>query len=143
MRTGQAEIIYLVLTIGIAFIIAAGIFAFSNTFQSNINEQLATAGLERTSTQLEAGFLEMKNIIDSTSEKNSTIKLLIPAEIGGQRYSISGDGTNTIELRTIGSPSIPKLLTIKFWNVTVRGFVGSEQGFIQLELKNATSVLLK
>ena len=56
---------------------------------------------------------------------------------------ISGFNNNVIELRTVGNPSIPKLLTIKFWNVSVSGFVDSQQGSIDLQLLNATSVLLK
>ena len=143
MKRAQSEIIYLVLTIGIAFLLAAGVFAFSRSMQENLSGQLAAAGLERTSTQIEAGFLKLKEIIDTTNEQNITMKLPLPTEIGEQRYAISADGTNTIELRTIGSPSIPKLLAIKFWDVTIRGSVDSTQGFIWLELQNSSSVLLK
>jgi len=143
MKRAQTEILYLILTIGIAFLLAAGVFAFSKTMQENLSGQLAMAGLERTSVQLEAGFLKLKEIVDNTNEKNATIKLPLSTEIGEQRYSISGDGTNVIELRTIGSPSIPKLLTIKFWNVSIKGYVSSAQGFVWLELQNSTSVLLK
>jgi len=143
MKRGQSEIIYLVIAIGIAFAIAAGIFAFSKSFQADLNEQLANAGLERTATQLESGFLELKEIVDTTTEQNVSIKLQIPNKIGEQQYMISGFNNNVIELRTVGNPSIPKLLTIKFWNVSVSGFVDSQQGSIDLQLLNATSVLLK
>jgi len=143
MKRAQSEIMYLILTIGIAFLIAAGVFAFSKTMQEDLSSQLSTAGLERTSAQIEAGFLQLKEISDSTEEQNITLKLPLPIEIGEQRYTISGSGTNTIDFRTIGSPSIPKQLTLDFWNVSVSGFVSSEQGFVDLELLNSTSVLLK
>lgn len=143
MKRAQSEIIYLILTIGIAFLLAAGVFAFSKSMRENLSGQLADAGLERTSAQIEAGFLKLKAIADSTDEQNITLKLSLPTEIGEQRYTISAAGANVVELRTIGSPSIPKLLAIKFWNVTIRGFVDSAQGFVQLELQNSSSVLLK
>jgi hypothetical protein len=143
MRRGQSEIIYLVISIGIAFIIAVGVFAFSKSFQADLNEQLANAGLERTAAQLESGFLKLKEISDTTNEQNASIKLQIPNKIGEQQYMISGFNNNVIELRTVGNPSILKLLTIKFWNVTINGFVDSQQGYVELELRNATSVLLK
>ncbi len=143
MRRGQSEIIYLVISIGIAFIIAVGVFAFSKSFQADLNEQLANAGLERTATQLEGGFLELKEIADTTNEQNASIKLQIPNKIGEQQYMISGFNNNVIELRTVGNPSVLKLLTIKFWSVTINGFVDSQQGYVQLELRNATSVLMK
>lgn len=143
MRRAQSEIIYLILTIGIAFLLAAGVFAFSRSMRENLSGQLADTGLDRVSAQLEGGFLKLKEIADTTNEQNISIKLQLPTEIGEQRYSISAAGTNKIELRTVGSPSIPKILTIKFWNVSVSGFVGSAQGFVELELRNSTSVLLK
>ena len=143
MKRAQSEIMYLVLTIGIAFMIAAGVFAFSRSMQEDLSSQLSAAGLERTSVQIEAGFLQLKEIVDNTEEQNITLKLPLPIEIGEQRYTISGFGINRIELRTIGSPSIPKQLTMDFWNVSVSGFVSSEQGFVELELLNSTSVLMK
>lgn len=143
MKRAQSEIMYLVLTIGIAFMIAAGVFAFSRSMQENLSSQLSATGLERTSVQIEAGFLQLKEIVGNTEEQNITLKLPLPIEIGEQRYTISSSGTNIIDLRTIGSPSIPKRLTLDFWNVSVSGFVSSEQGFIELELLNSTSVLMK
>lgn len=143
MKKGQSEIIYLVITIGIAFVIAVGVFAFSKSFQANLNEQLANAGLERTSTQLEAGFLKLKDLADNTNEQNISIRLPISEKIGEQQYMISGFSNNMIELRTVGNPSVLRFLTIKFWSVSVSGFVDSQQGFIELELLNATSVLLR
>jgi hypothetical protein len=143
MKKGQSEIMYLIITIGIAFVIAVGIFAFSRSFHSTLNEELAKAGLERTATQVEDGFLKLKEITDATDEQNLTIKLPIPNKIGEQQYTISGVNNNTIELRTVGNPSVLRLLEIKFWTVSISGFVDSQQGFIELNLLNATSVLLK
>ena len=143
MKRAQSEIIYLVITLSIAFLVVAGIFAFSKTFQTNMNEQLANVGLERTATQLEGGFLKLKEIVDTTNERNVSLKLQIPAKIGEQRYTIAGFSNNVIELRTVGNPSVFRLLNLKFWNVSVSGFVDSQQGSIDLQLLNATSVLLK
>jgi len=143
MKRAQSEIIYLVITLSIAFLVVAGIFAFSKTFQTNMNEQLANVGLERTATQLEVGFLKLKEIVDTTNERNVSLKLQIPAKIGEQRYTIAGFSNNVIELRTVGNPSVFRLLNLKFWNVSVSGFVDSQQGSIDLQLLNATSVLLK
>lgn len=143
MKRAQSEIIYLVLTISIAFLVVAGIFAFSKTFQTSMNEQLATVGLERTATQLEVGFLKLKDIVDTTNEQNANLTLQIPAKIGEQRYTIAGFSNNVIELRTAGDPSVFRLLNLKFWNVSVSGFVDSQQGFVKLELQNSTSVLMK
>ena len=143
MKKGQSEIIYLVIAIGIAFVIAVGVFSFSKSFQASLNEQIANAGLERTSAQLEAGFLKLKEIVDTTNEQDISIKLPISEKIGEQQYMISGIGNNTLELRTVGNPSVLKFLTIKSWSVSVFGFVDSQQGFVELELLNATSVRLK
>jgi hypothetical protein len=143
MKRAQSEIIYLVITLSIAFLVVAGIFAFSKTFQTNMNEQLANVGLERTATQLEVGFLKLKEIVDTTNEHNANLTLQIPAKIGEQRYTIAGFSNNVIELRTVGNPSVFRLLNLKFWNVSVSGFVDSQQGSIDLQLLNATSVLLK
>ena len=143
MKRAQSEVLYLVITIGIAFILAAGVFVFSKTFRADLNEQLAAAGLERTSAQLESGFLTLKGLMDNTGTINASLKLPLPNMIGEQRYAIEGSGTSTMELRTIGDPSISKFLTIKFWNVNIYGNADSSQGFVRLELQNSTSVLLK
>jgi hypothetical protein len=143
MKKAQVEIVYLALTIAIAFLLSVGTFVFSKSVRENFNSQLAFAGLERTSIQVEAGFLKLKDILDNTNATNVTLKLPLPNKIGEQHYTISTNGSNTIELRTIGNPSISKSLTIKFWNVTIRGFVESSQGFMILDLQNTSSVLLK
>ncbi len=143
MKRGQSEIIYLVLAIGIAFTIATGVFFFSQSFQKSMNSQLAEAGLDRTAAQMENGLLKLKDIVDNTNAGNATITMRIPEKIGEQSYVISGLGASKIELRTISELSVLKEYPIKFWDVSIFGSVESSQGFVVLELLNATSVRIK
>ena len=141
-RKGQVSILYLVITLAIAFVISAGVFLFAKSFQSSLGGDIADFGLDRVAQQLENGFLDLKLITDTTND--STINLTIPlsGEIGEQRYTIAADGSNVLELRTLGDPSVFRLLELKFWpDVEVFGLVDSSQGFVKLQLNLSTAII--
>lgn len=140
---GQANILYLLLTIAIAFILASGVILFSRTFKVDALEDTLPLSLESVAQQLEAGLLDIKYIVDTTNATSANITLKIPDRIGEQRYHIKGLGDD-IELRTDGDPSAFKILEINFWqSIDIRGAVESGQGSVTLILRNSTAILLQ
>jgi FlaG/FlaF family flagellin (archaellin) len=143
-QKGQVSIIYMVITIAIAFVVATGVFLFARSFRSNISEDIGEIALENVAQQLENTFLDLKHISDTTNTSTANLTINIPKEIGERQYTISASNSTDLEIRIIGDPSTFRLLEIEFWeNLTVNGFVDSSQGFVQLNLNNATEVLLK
>ena len=144
MAKGQVPIIYLILTIAIAFVLAAGVFLFARVLGNNISGDLAEVGLDSVGQQLENSFLDLKIMADGTNESSVNMTIKIPKQIGEQRYFIAGHNSRIIELRTTGNPSIPKNLEMKFWpDLKVNGFVDSSQGFIEMQLNDSNKVLIK
>src|SRR3990172_3771111 len=101
---GQSGIMYMVITVAMAFVIASGVFLFTRTFKDNVNEDIAEVGLASISQQVEAALLELKQIADTTATNSTNLTIKIPERIGEQPYFITGTNTTTIELRIKGSP---------------------------------------
>jgi flagellin-like protein len=141
-RKGQISIIYLLITIAIAFILAGGIFLFSKSYRASLSENIEASGLQNIAQRLENSLLDLKLLADK-NVTSTNISLDIPQRIGEQKYFISGQG-NFTEIRTIGDPSISKNLQINFWpSIDIRGMVDSSKGSITIVLRNSTSVLLQ
>ncbi|MEM2874293.1 MAG: hypothetical protein QW063_02520 [Candidatus Nanoarchaeia archaeon] len=139
----QVSIIYMLITISIAFILASSGFLFSKIFKESASGDVATAGLECIAQLLEKTLLDLKQISNTTNASSINITIKIPYRIGEQKYFVSGLG-DEIELRTIGNPSSTKVLKVAFWqNVSIKGTVDSNKGSIVLTLRNSTLVLLQ
>ena len=139
----QVSIIYILITVAIAFTLAAGIFLFTKDFRARTNEDIAATGLQSVAQQLESALLEIKQLVDTTNITNTEITIKVPERIGEQKYFVAGLG-NITELRTVGDPSVFYNLEIKFWpSIDIRGTVDSGKGSITLVLRNSTSLLLQ
>ena len=142
---GQSEIIYMILTIAIAIIVAAGVFLFGRTFAGSLGEDLSNSGLEFVAQELEANIVKLKQTIDTTDPKPQTVSVRVelPERIADRRYAITGTNDNGIELRAQGDPSVIKEMELKFWpDIKVVGLVDSTQGFVRLNFTAADNTLI-
>ena len=141
-QKGQISIIYLLITIAIAFILAGSVFLFSKSYRADLSENVAASGLQNIAQRLENSLLDLKLLADKNAT-SANISLDIPQRIGEQKYFISGQG-NVIEIRAVGDPSTSKNMNINFWpSIDIRGMVDSGKGSVTIVLRNATSVLLQ
>ena len=135
---GQVSIIYLVITLAIAFFIAAGVFLFARGFTTDVGASLGEVALSSVAQQLESVLLDLKRISDQTNETVASVEIQIPKTIGDQRYTIAGENSSEVRLRTLSEKSVLKILEVNFWDVEIVGFAESSQGFVKLTLNQST-----
>ena len=144
VKRGQVGIIYLILTIAAAFVIAAGIFLFLQFYKSNLTSSKDVIEMNFVAQKIENNLLELRMLstLINSSTTNISLNITIPERIGDKPYSIFGQD-DMLTFRTIGNPS--SILQKKiFWeNLSIRGYVDSKQGYIELTLYNLSKVLLK
>ncbi|MGC9058340.1 MAG: hypothetical protein ACP5IJ_00720 [Candidatus Nanoarchaeia archaeon] len=144
VKRGQVGIIYLILTIAAAFVIAAGIFLFLQFYKSNLTSSKDVIEMNFVAQKIENNLLELRTLstLINSSTTNISLNITIPERIGDKPYSIFGQD-DMLTFRTIGNPS--SILQKKiFWeNLSIRGYVDSKQGYIELTLYNLSKVLLK
>jgi len=140
-KRAQVSIIYLVITLAIAFFIAAGVFFFARGFTTDVGANLGEVALSSVAQQLESAMLDLKRISDQTNTTVLSVELEIPKTIGDQRYTIAGENTSQIRLRTLSEKSILKVLEINFWGISVVGFAESSQGFVRLTLNQTADTV--
>ncbi|MEM2954407.1 MAG: hypothetical protein QW625_00425 [Candidatus Nanoarchaeia archaeon] len=137
----QSSIVYLLITIAIALILASGVYFSAYFFKAKLNENILEQSAEEILQRVHNGLLKMRTLYNQNAT-NISITINIPSQIGEQKYTITGLG-NKIELRTFGNPSVIKTTEINYWqNISIQGLVGSEKEKLRLNLINESTILI-
>jgi len=144
---GQVSIIYLISTIAIALVISAGVLLSMQFYSAELSKNKESAQLELVAQKLENGLFTFRDLLESTnSTLTMNLTIEIPERIGEKYYTISAIG-NTIELRSIGSPSVVIKKEIPWGKgLLIKGYVDSKKGTITISVLGndpyATTLLL-